>query len=307
MNNLDLSILTSAPTQADTAIALLEYWIQGDYYPKSIHFPGIEAAIAIVEGLNQQQLAEFTDYHPLDLVWEGKEVLRIAQERYENEPIEPSVAIANKNYPQVTPMNLSKMPNGVGSSTPSVNQLSNIANSHGMYCDYASNRPQMPISTYCNHQYFENGVLVFDMDSLAIWSFENADKAGEFIKKYNSISDDDFRSYLQTILWSETDEDSDPLDDSYDVDDFDHEGSQQQRKECESFIAENREAVDFLLENGIEMSTILHNFWLTRCGHGSGFWDSPEKFDPYTEQLTDSSKRYGEKWVYIGDDGVIYF
>lgn len=123
----------------------------------------------------------------------------------------------------------------------------------------------------------------------------------------DSISDDDFNSYLQTVLWNETDEDGDPLVNNYDVDDFNAEDSNRQRKECESFIAENREAVEFLLENGVVMSTILNYFWLTRCGCGAGFWDSPEKFDPYTQQLTDSCKRYGEKWVYVEGDEMIYF
>ena len=47
-----------------------------------------------------------------------------------------------------------------------------------------------------------------------------------------------------------------------------------------------------------------HDFWLTRCGHGAGFWDGdwPETGDT----LTEACKAYGEVYLYVGDDGRIY-
>ena len=48
-----------------------------------------------------------------------------------------------------------------------------------------------------------------------------------------------------------------------------------------------------------------HDFWLTRNGHGAGFWDGdwPE---PYAEMMTKGSEAYGEFDTYSGDDGLIY-
>lgn len=48
-----------------------------------------------------------------------------------------------------------------------------------------------------------------------------------------------------------------------------------------------------------------HDFWLTRNGHGAGFWDGdwPE---PYAEMLTKASESYGPFEPYVGDDGLIY-
>lgn len=48
-----------------------------------------------------------------------------------------------------------------------------------------------------------------------------------------------------------------------------------------------------------------HDFWLTRCGHGCGFWDGdwPE---PFATQLTNASKAAGNIDLYVGDDGLIY-
>ena len=48
-----------------------------------------------------------------------------------------------------------------------------------------------------------------------------------------------------------------------------------------------------------------HDFWLTRNGHGAGFWDGDWK-DPYADMLTKGAKCYGEFEPYLGDDGLIY-
>ena len=47
-----------------------------------------------------------------------------------------------------------------------------------------------------------------------------------------------------------------------------------------------------------------HDFWLTRNGHGSGFWDKPEIYGEKNSQvLTEISKEFGQVWTYISDDG----
>lgn len=47
-----------------------------------------------------------------------------------------------------------------------------------------------------------------------------------------------------------------------------------------------------------------HDFWLTRNGHGAGFWD--RGLGQVGKELTDFSKPYGEVYVYRGDDGKVY-
>lgn len=48
-----------------------------------------------------------------------------------------------------------------------------------------------------------------------------------------------------------------------------------------------------------------HDFWLTRNGHGCGFWDGDWN-QPAETALTTLSESFGETWVYLGDDGKIY-
>ncbi len=48
-----------------------------------------------------------------------------------------------------------------------------------------------------------------------------------------------------------------------------------------------------------------HDFWLTRNGHGVGFWDGdwPE---PAATTLDNLAKSFGAFELYRGDDGLIY-
>ena len=48
------------------------------------------------------------------------------------------------------------------------------------------------------------------------------------------------------------------------------------------------------------------DFWFTRNGHGVGYWDGDYP-EPQATRLDDASKRFGEVWLYVGDDGQLYF
>ena len=56
--------------------------------------------------------------------------------------------------------------------------------------------------------------------------------------------------------------------------------------------------------SGVE-SHAGHDFWLTRCGHGAGFWDG-DWDEPYGQELTKAAKAYGNVDLYVGDDGKVY-
>ena len=47
-----------------------------------------------------------------------------------------------------------------------------------------------------------------------------------------------------------------------------------------------------------------HDFWLTRNGHGAGFWD--RDLGELGDKLTELSKQFGESNLYLGDDGKLY-
>lgn len=48
-----------------------------------------------------------------------------------------------------------------------------------------------------------------------------------------------------------------------------------------------------------------HDFWMTRNGHGVGFWDG-DWIEPYAGQLDRLAKSFDQVDLYRGSDGRIY-
>lgn len=48
-----------------------------------------------------------------------------------------------------------------------------------------------------------------------------------------------------------------------------------------------------------------HDFWLTRNGHGAGFLDG-DWDKSVAEKLAEGAKTFGELYIYVGDDSLIY-
>jgi len=119
------------------------------------------------------------------------------------------------------------------------------------------------------------------------------------------LTDSDFNHYLIAALFSSTDEDE-SLDARYEATDFHATAIAKSRLDCEAFLVENEQDVAALLDGDHEMPDIMHDFWLTRNGHGCGFWDGdyPKEIG---DRLTESSDRFGEVNLYVGDeDGAIW-
>ena len=75
------------------------------------------------------------------------------------------------------------------------------------------------------------------------------------------------------------------------------------RADCHSFWAR---VWSYVAVTDMTPEQAGHDFWLTRNGHGSGFWDGDWDHTPYAEALDDLSKSYGTFDTYMGDDGLIY-
>jgi hypothetical protein len=110
-------------------------------------------------------------------------------------------------------------------------------------------------------------------------------------------------AYIEAALWSSTDNSDDsggnPLDDNYGIDDLAPETIQSIIEDCQAFQNEHLDDI----ANDLERAG--HDFWLTRNGHGAGFWDG-DWDDEIGGRLTKASYAYGSVDLYIGDDGRIY-
>ena len=106
--------------------------------------------------------------------------------------------------------------------------------------------------------------------------------------------------YLATALWSSIDENDDPFDWNYSIYDFSEEALKQADKECDLFIEKAGDLLD-----GFDDTDIAHDFWLTRNGHGAGFWDGDYP-DDIGDKLTKIADEFRELHIYV-DDGKLYF
>lgn len=119
------------------------------------------------------------------------------------------------------------------------------------------------------------------------------------------------RGYIVCALWSSTDDHGAPLDDNRDDDDL----ADDCRKEMEDDCADFMEAqwsdlhkyvnvIDTSAGDGGPWDYAGHDFWLTRNGHGAGFWD--RGLGALGNRLSEAARVYSGVDLYVGDDGKIH-
>lgn len=124
------------------------------------------------------------------------------------------------------------------------------------------------------------------------------------------------KAYLECAIWSSTytvetedgREITEPMDGLYTADDIAEGTLAVMVKDCRAF----QDCFGGCIAH--DLSRAGHDFWLTRNGHGAGFWDGDWN-EPYTysdqyrtvgDFLTAMSKSYGSFDLYIGDDSCIH-
>lgn len=111
------------------------------------------------------------------------------------------------------------------------------------------------------------------------------------------------QQYLVTALWSSHDNldpetGGSPLDDWFTVDDFTAESIAQAETDCAAFL----ERAGDLITVDDELSTVGHDFWLTRNHHGAGFWDGD--YGDRGDALTEIAQSFGEVDAMVTVDPV---
>ena len=116
-------------------------------------------------------------------------------------------------------------------------------------------------------------------------------------------------SCIECALWSSTDNSDDsggePLDKNYDEGDLSDECRAEIEKDCKDFYESNIGLLVQYFELGdFSDDSAGHDFWLTRNGHGAGFWD--RGLGTIGDRLAKECKPYGSADLYVGDDGKIH-
>ena len=107
------------------------------------------------------------------------------------------------------------------------------------------------------------------------------------------------RGYIDGALWSSNDETDESGGEPLDRGKFElsDEAKASMTREAEAFYDAYQHLWDDDTQAGID-------FWLTRNGHGAGFWDGD--YPEHGDELTKYAHAAGERDLYVGDDGLIY-
>lgn len=116
-----------------------------------------------------------------------------------------------------------------------------------------------------------------------------------------SYVDEMLSSYIECALWASIDENDNPLDSLYSIDDLHQSALAQMREDVARFEATQR---TLLLRAGRPAQN-GHDLWLTRNHHGAGFWDRGYS-ETIGNRLTEAAEALGEAYLYVGGDGMIY-
>lgn len=111
--------------------------------------------------------------------------------------------------------------------------------------------------------------------------------------------------YINAAMWTTSvdEKGEEMMDQHFDKSDIHPDSMEKIKEVCEKFFTENVELMETI---GATYSSQSHghDFWLTRNGHGVGFWD--RGYGEAGDILTEKCKPYGESYWYLGDDGKIH-
>jgi hypothetical protein len=122
--------------------------------------------------------------------------------------------------------------------------------------------------------------------------------------------------YVATALWSTNADHLDPegtgsagsLEDHFGPEDIAPEALESMRADLLSFVENVDPQALAFWEAELGAGQVGQDFWLTRNGHGAGFWDrfGAGVGQAFGRHLTDESKPYGESYLYAGDNGKVH-
>lgn len=104
-------------------------------------------------------------------------------------------------------------------------------------------------------------------------------------------------AYLECALWTASDECEQPLDQTYPyISDFTSETAERAKRVCEAFLTLYGQYIEQAIADvdgpACDYAQAGHDLWLTRNGHGTGFWDRGIGYAG--DKLTEAAKTLGE-------------
>jgi hypothetical protein len=114
------------------------------------------------------------------------------------------------------------------------------------------------------------------------------------------------KGYIDAMFWTECHSDHPELEDKTFID-LAPETLTRIIEDCAGFEMLHKKLLDSVMRDDYGLESAGHDFWLTRNGHGAGFWDRNlgEAGDKLTAACGHGT-RYPEQNLYVGDDGRLW-
>ena len=121
-----------------------------------------------------------------------------------------------------------------------------------------------------------------------------------------SCTDDFINAYIEAALWSSVDYESGEPFDNLDLE-LDAASRKKMADDCHKFIAYmyDHDLTDSCLTRYSVWEKAGHDFWLTRNGHGAGFWETSDWEESAGELLTAFSHVFPACHLFVDDNKVI--
>jgi hypothetical protein len=134
------------------------------------------------------------------------------------------------------------------------------------------------------------------------------------VESYTESDRDEFlMAYEEAALWTSSDNSDEsggePFDENYGPEDFAEETQKAMLADCVAFLDAAHTFINAetcLGNSRMPMRQAGMDFWLTRCGHGVGFWEDDRWTVEAGKTLTELADKAGNVDLYLGDDGLIY-
>lgn len=113
------------------------------------------------------------------------------------------------------------------------------------------------------------------------------------------------QGYVEAMFFTDCTSDNEELEDAT-FDDLSAEALQHIIHDCQRFQSKHEALLSEAYARDYSEEQAGHDFWLTRNGHGAGFWDRSELAEGALGDKLSAVCRYNDLTLYRGDDDLLY-
>lgn len=189
-----------------------------------------------------------------------------------------------KEQEDITDLNPGDVPNNYNPETKSLMQSTK---------NESSNQRVKDILNLLERKTEKGEIIKLEDDPCKHMTFTENLEEGE--ENYNTFNQEILKGYLVAALWTEEDEVGDAS-----LADISSKSKQKAIQDINNFVLK---AGDLIKKSGLDAEQIGHDLWLTRNGHGAGFWD--RDLGDIGEKLSGIARNMGNINVFKGDNGEV--